>query len=104
MQKVSRKEKKFNPLAIEKRFTQEIGSKPATIISNNESEFIIEISNEKESENLTTITSLCSPQFHERVEVDNFACDKINRSLGLIYIHDYNIPDIDDYGRELVKE
>ena len=35
----------FNPWAIENSFIQEIGSKPATIRSNNESEFEIEISN-----------------------------------------------------------
>ena len=45
-----------------------------------------------------------SPQFQERVEVEIFACDHINQSKGLIYIHDYNIPDIDDYGCELKKE
>ena len=38
------------------------------------------------------------------VEVEVFACDKINRSQGLIYIHDYNIPDIEDYDNELKKE
>ena len=38
---------KLNTRAIEKSFTQEFGSKPATIRSNNESEFVIEISNEK---------------------------------------------------------
>ena len=94
----------FNPWAVEKSFTQEIGSTPATIRSNNESEFVIEISNEKESKILPTITSLCSPQFQERVEVEIFACDKMNQSQGLIYIHDCNIPDIEDYGSELKKE
>ena len=38
------------------------------------------------------------------VENDILACDKINQSKGLIYIHDYNIPVIDDYGNELKKE
>ena len=33
----------FNPWAVENSFTQEIGSKPASIRSNNESEFVIEI-------------------------------------------------------------
>ena len=61
------KKRTFNPWAIEKSLTQEIESKPATIRSNNESEFIIEISNEKESKILPTITSLGSPQFQERV-------------------------------------
>ena len=98
------KKRTFNPWAIEKKFTQEIGSKPATIRSNNESDFVIEISNKKESENLPTITSLCSPQFQERVEVGIFACDKINQSHGLIYFNDYNIPEIEDYDSELKKE
>ena len=48
--------------------------------------------------------SLRSPQFQERVEVWIFACNKINQSPSLIYIHDYNIPDIEDYGSELKKE
>ena len=98
------KKRKFNPWAIEKSFNQDIGSKPVTIKSNKESDFVIEISNEKESKILTTITSLCSPQFRERVEVDIFACDNINQSQGLIYIDDYNIPDIEDYGSELENE
>ena len=85
---------KFDPWAIEKSFTQEICCKPATIRSNNESEIVIEISNEKI--NLPTITSLCSPQFHERVDIETFACNKINQSKGLVYIRDYNIPDIED--------
>ena len=38
-----------------------------------------------------------------RVEVETFACDKINQSKGLIYIHDCNIPDFDDYGSEVKK-
>ena len=37
---------KFNPWALEKNFTQEIESKPATLKSNNKFEFVIEISNE----------------------------------------------------------
>ena len=40
----------------------------------------------------------------QRVEVEIIACDKINQSKGLIYIHDYDIPDIDDYASELKKE
>ena len=48
--KVDPEEKRiFNPWAIEKCLTQEIGSKPATIRSNNESEFIIKISNKKKA-------------------------------------------------------
>ena len=53
---------KFSPWATEKRFTQEIGSKPATIRSFNESEFVNEISNEKRKQNTPTITSLIFPQ------------------------------------------
>ena len=104
MQNGYRKEKKIQPVAIENSFIQEIGSKHATIRWNNESEFVIEISNEKESKILPTIKSLCSPQFQERVEVEVFACDKINQSKGLIYIHDYNISEIDEYGSELMRE
>ena len=44
------------------------------------------------------MTSLCS------TEDKIFACNKINQSQGLIYIHGYNIPDIEDYGNELKKE
>ena len=54
------KKRTFNPWAIEKSFTKKIGSKPATIRSNSESEFVIEISNEKENKILPTIRSLCS--------------------------------------------
>ena len=89
----------FSPWAIEKSLTQEIGSKPATIRSNNESEFVIEISNEKGSKILPTITSLCSPQFQVRVEDEIFACDKINQSQGLIYVSD-----IENYGSEPKKK
>ena len=59
---------------------------------------------QKEIKILPTITSLGSPQFKERVKVETVACDKINHSQGLIYIHDYNIPDIEEYGNELKKE
>ena len=83
---------KFNSWALEKCLTQEIGSKPATIRSNNESE--------SQAKN----KSLCSPQFHKRVEVEIFACDKINERKDLIYIHNYNISDIDDYGSEPKKK
>ena len=98
------KKRTFNPWAIEKSFTLKIGSKPATIKSNNESEFIIVISNEKERKIIPTITSFCSPHIQERVKVEILACDTINQSQGLIYIHNYNIPDIKDYGSELTKE
>ena len=43
-------------------------------------------------------------QYNVRVEVEIFACNKINESKGLIYNHDYNIPDIDDYSSDLKKE
>ena len=43
------KKKKINPWAIEKNFTQEIGGKPATIRSNNESEFVIESQTKKKA-------------------------------------------------------
>ena len=36
--------RKFNPWAIEKSFSQEIGNDPASIRSNNKSELVIEIS------------------------------------------------------------
>ena len=98
------KKRTLNLWAIEKSFTQEIGSQPATIRSNNEFEIVIEISNEKLSKILPPITSLCSPQFQERIEVELFACDKINQSQCPIYINEYNIPDIKDYGRELKEK
>ena len=91
-------ERKFNTWAVEKNFTREIGSKPATIRSNNETEFFIY---EKESKIRPTLTSLCSPQFEEGIEVEKFACNKINKMQGLVYIHDYNISDIADCGSEL---
>ena len=98
------KKRAFKPRAIEKSFNQEIGSKPATIRSNNESKFVIEISNQKERIVLLTITSLCSQQHQERVEVEIFACNELNKSQGLIYIHYNKIPDTEDYISELKKE
>ena len=91
--------RKFNPWAIEKSHIQENGSKHATKRLNNESEFVFEISIEKESKILPTKKSLCSQKFQERFEVEIFACNKINQNKGLIYIHDYNIRDIADYGK-----
>ena len=58
---------KFNPWAIKNCFTLKTWSKSATIRWNKEFELIIETSNEKESKIFPTLTSLCSPQFHERV-------------------------------------
>ena len=43
------KKKKFHPWEIEKSFTHEIGTEPATKRSNNESDFFIDISNEQEA-------------------------------------------------------
>ena len=63
------KKRTYNSRAIERSFTQEIGNKPATIRSKNESEIVIEISNERESKIVPTNTSLCSPQFQKKVEV-----------------------------------
>ena len=40
----------------------------------------------------------------KRVEVGKFVSEKIKQSNGLVYIHDYNIPDIDDNDSELKKE
>ena len=88
---------------MEKSFTQEIGRKPVTIRWSNESEFVIETSNEIKNEILPTIASLCFSQYNERVEVEKFARDKINQSKGLIYIHNYNIPHVDDYSSEVKK-
>ena len=95
--------RKFNSWAIEKSFTQEIENKPVTIRSNNISEFVIEIWNEKKKL-IPTIKSLWFPQYKERVEVAIFACNKINQRKGLIYILEYKIPGVDDYCSELKKE
>ena len=92
------KKRTFNPWAIERSLTQENGSKPATIRSTNKSELMIEISNENKSKILPTKTSQGSPEFQERIKVEIVACDKINHNQGLTYIHDYNIPDIEEYG------
>ena len=78
---------KFVPWAIEKSLTRETGSKPATLRSNNESEFVIEISNEEESKIIPSLKSLCSPEFQERIEVEIFVWNKINYRTALIYIH-----------------
>ena len=78
--------RKFKPWAIEKSFTQEIGSKPATIKSNNESEIVIEISNEKESKFLSTIKSLCFSKLKNSIATKSTNAKAYN----------YNIPDIDD--------
>ena len=51
---------KFNPWAIEKNYIQEIGRKPVTIKSINETEVVFEISNEKESNILPALKSLFS--------------------------------------------
>ena len=65
---------------------------------------VIEISNENKSKFLSTITALCFSQYQERVEVEEFVCNKVNQSKGLIYIQDFNILDIDDYDSERKKE
>ena len=49
--------------------------------------------------NITTFSTI-----PKKVEVEIFACDKINQSQGLIYIRDYNMPGIEDCGSELKKE
>ena len=71
----SRKENKIQPVGKRTEPHSKIGSKPATIRSNDESEFVIEIY-EKENKNLPTVKSLCSPQFQETVEVEIFSCEK----------------------------
>ena len=97
MQNGSRKGNKVQPMVIRKVFFTRNCNKPATIRSNNESEFVIEISKEKESKILPSIKSLCSTQLQKIIEVEIFVCNKINQSKGQIFIHDYNIPDLDDY-------
>ena len=84
----SEDKRKFNLWVIEKSLNQEIGCNPATIRSNKETEFVIEISNGKENKILPTMKSICFPQLNERVQPEKFACDKINHSKGLIYIRD----------------
>ena len=84
------KKRKFNAWAIEKSFTQEIGSNPATTGWNNESKFFNEISNEKKNMILPTTKSLWFSQYKEYVENETFAGDKIKKSKGLIYINDHS--------------
>ena len=52
---------KFGPWAIVKSLIQETGSIPATKRSNNESEFVIEVSNKKQNKIIPTIKSLFFP-------------------------------------------
>ena len=98
------KQKNIQPMGNRKEPHPKNWKQTRTIRSNNESKFIIKVSNEKKSKILPTITPLDSPQFQERVKVEIVACDKINQRHGLIYIHDYNIPDMEEYGDELKKE
>ena len=90
--------------AMEKTFNQETGIRPATIRLTNESEVVIEISNEKKNKIIPTIESLCFTQYNAMIQVEIFTCDKINQSKGLIYIQNCNIPDNDEYCCELKKE
>ena len=80
------RKEKFNRCVIEKSFTREIGSKLYTIRPNNESEFVIEISNEKESKSSIVPRNDRSLNIHLQQ----------NQPKKRIYIHDYNIPDIDE--------
>ena len=57
----------FNPWPIAKSFTQEFWSKPANQKSNNYSDLVIEISNEKENKLLPALKSFCFPQYNEGV-------------------------------------
>ena len=71
------KKRIFNPWAIERTFSQEIGSKPATIRSNNESELVFEILNEKERKILPAITS---PVLHNFKKESNLKDSRATKS------------------------
>ena len=63
MQNGSSKGMNIQPVANRMELDPKNRSKPATIRLNNESEFVIEISNEKESKILPTKNLLCFPQY-----------------------------------------
>jgi len=75
------KKKKFSPWMIQKCFKQELGNKPRTIRSKSESEFVIEVNNEAESEAISSIKKL------NNIDVRITKCTNINQSKGLVYIH-----------------
>jgi len=82
---------------IERCFTQELCTKPRTIRSKSESEFIIEVNNEAQSKTILSIKKL------NNVDVQITECTNINQSKGLVYIYDYNVPDSDfeEYSTDL---
>ena len=100
--------KKYNPWAIEKSFTNEIGKKPISIRSSAQpSEYIIEIAKESESKILPTIKSLALPEYQKTVQVEITPCNSINQCKGLIYIQDHNVSDnntADNFCSRLQKE
>merc|ERR1719259_523039 len=91
--------KKFSPWMIEKCFTQVLWTKPRSIRSKSDSEFIIEINTEGQSRNILSIEKL------NNVDVRITECTNINQSKGLVYIYDYNVPDSDfkEYSTDLKK-
>ena len=57
----SRREKKFQPVGNRKDLHPKNWTQTDTIRSNNESEFVVEITNELENRIVPTLKSLCSP-------------------------------------------
>ena len=93
------KKRSFTPWALEKCITHELASKPSSIRSKGDTEFIIQVDNEKDSITLPRIKKL------NNVEVQIEECKDINQSKGLIYLYgDKHQIHNEAYQKDLKKE
>ena len=82
---------------IQKRLTQELGSKLRAIWSKTVSEFIWDINIEKECKTIVTIKKIYN------IDEDVLECENFNQLKGLVYIYDYNATesDFEQYTQDL---
>ena len=84
-----------------KNFTQAIGNNSVRWRSHSDSDFVIEISREREIIILPTLTKLSFPEYQQTAEADIAPSYTINQSKSMIYFWEYNTVDFGEYNQQL---
>jgi len=94
----SREKRSFTPWSIEKCLSNELGSKPKSIRSRNDTEFIIEVEKHRDSLNISKIKKL------NNIEVKIEECKNINQSKGLVFLSGQEPNNYQKYLEDIKKD
>ena len=97
--KMDEKDKrKFTPWLLEKCLTQQLGSKPTTIRTTNNTTFTVEVASREQSMHMQRIKDI------NGISTEISVNKSFNTIKGLVYVYGYNLSDFEAFKRGMIKQ